>query len=52
VLAGGGFVETAQDIAVSPNRFDIIAAIARIGELFAELADENVDDLQFRLVMA
>ena len=50
MLAGDGFVETAQDIAASPNRFDIIAAIACIGEFFAELADENVDDLKFRLV--
>ena len=42
----------AQDIAAPPNRFDIIAAIARVGEFFAQLADENVDDLQLRLVHA
>ena len=40
----------AQDIAAPPDRLNVIAAIARIGKFLAQLADENVDDLQFRLV--
>ena len=42
----------AQDIAAAPDGLDIIVAAGGGAELFAELADEDVDDLQLRLVHA
>src|ERR1700722_16895530 len=46
------FVRLAQHIAAAPHRLDEVAAFGSIGELLAQLADEDVDDLQFRLVHA
>src|SRR5262249_42599130 len=45
-------IRLAQDIAAPPNRFDIVATIARIGEFLAQLAHENVDDLKVGFVHA
>src|SRR6478609_801256 len=42
----------AQHIAAAPYGLDEVAAFRSIGELLAQLADEDVDDLQFRLVHA
>src|SRR5205823_14172546 len=43
-------VRLAQHIAAAPHCFDEIASFRGVGELLAQLADEDVDDLQFRLV--
>jgi hypothetical protein len=45
-------VRLAQHIAAAPHGFDEIAAFGGVGELLAELADEDVDDLQFGLIHA
>src|SRR3954447_2036705 len=45
-------VRLAQHIAAAPHCFDEIASFGGVGELLAQLADEDVDDLQFRLVHA
>src|SRR6202166_1563543 len=45
-------VRLAQHIATAPHGLDEVAAFGSIGELLAQLADEDVDDLQFRLVHA
>ena len=42
----------AQHVAAAPHRFDVVLAVRGVGELFAQLADEDVDDLQLRLVHA
>src|ERR1700710_616185 len=42
----------AQHIAAAPDGLDIIVSAAGEAELLAKLADEDVDDLQFRLVHA
>src|SRR6516164_2184904 len=42
----------AQDVAAAPNGLDIVLALRRIGKLLAELADEDVDDLELGLVHA
>src|SRR5215831_10992336 len=42
----------AQHIATAPDGLDEVAAFGGIGELLAQLADEDVDDLQFRFVHA
>src|ERR1700712_3033690 len=42
----------AQHIATAPDGLDIIVSAAGEAELLAKLADEDVDDLQFRLVHA
>src|SRR5450759_4231684 len=42
----------AQYVAPAPHRFDVVLAVRRAGELLAQLADENVDDLDLRLVHA
>src|SRR6516225_10771537 len=42
----------AQHIATAPDGLDEIAAFGSVGELLAQLADEDVDDLQFRFVHA
>src|SRR5271169_2630511 len=34
-----------QNIAAAPYRLDVMAAAGRLGELFAQLADKNVNDL-------
>src|SRR6185437_7681200 len=41
-----------QHIAAAPYGLDVIAAAARIGELLAQFADENINDLEFRLIHA
>src|SRR4051795_2141687 len=45
-------VRLAQHVAAAPNGLDEVAAFGGIRELLAELADEDVDDLQLRLVHA
>jgi hypothetical protein len=40
----------AEDIAATPHRFDIVIAAGRLSELFAQIADEHVNNLEFRLV--
>src|ERR1700722_644045 len=45
-------VRLAQHIAAAPHGLDEVAAFGGVGELLAQLADEDVDDLQFRLVHA
>src|SRR3982074_758930 len=42
----------AQHVAAAPDGFDEVAALGSVGELLAQLADEDVDDLQFGLVHA
>src|SRR5450759_1316332 len=42
----------AQYVAPAPYRFDVVLAVRRAGELLAQLADEDVDDLDLRLVQA
>src|SRR5262249_59322636 len=42
----------AQHIATAPDGLDEVAAFGGIGELLAQLADEDIDDLQFRFVHA
>src|SRR5580693_1772503 len=42
----------AQHVAAAPYGLDEVAAFGGVGELLAQLADEDVDDLQFRLVHA
>src|ERR1700722_8006787 len=42
----------AQHIAAAPHGLDEVAAFGGVGQLLAQLADEDVDDLQFRLVHA
>src|SRR5579864_819422 len=43
-------VRLTQHVAAAPDGLDEIAAFGGVGELLAQLADEDVDDLQFRLV--
>src|SRR4029079_11774106 len=45
-------VRLAQYVAAAPPGLDEVAAFGGVGELLAQLADEDVDDLQFRLVHA
>src|ERR1700704_1554789 len=45
-------VRLAQHIAAAPHGLDEVAPLGGVGELLAQLADEDVDDLQFRLVHA
>src|SRR5579872_1587711 len=49
-LVGGA--RLAQDVTAAPDRLDIIAALRGHGQLLAQLADEDVDDLQLGLVHA
>src|ERR1700759_3446686 len=49
-LRGG--IRVAQHVAAAPDRLDIVLAAGGGGELLSELADEDVDDLQLRLVHA
>src|SRR5262245_43162653 len=44
------FRRLAQHIAAAPHRLDVVLAVGGGCELLAQLADEDVDDLQFRLV--
>jgi len=39
-----------KHIAAAPHRFDVVIAASRLGELFAQLAEEYIDDLKLRLV--
>jgi hypothetical protein len=43
-------VRLAQHVAAAPDGFDEVAAFGSIRELLAQLVDEAVDDLEFRLV--
>src|SRR3979411_1038859 len=45
----GGF---AQHIAAAPHGLDVVLAARRIGELLAQLADEDVDDLELGIFHA
>src|SRR5262249_31120653 len=47
-----GLVRLAQHVAAAPHGLDEVAAFGGIRKLLAELADEDVDDLQLRLVHA
>src|SRR5262245_32926909 len=47
-----GLVRLAQHVAAAPHGLDEVAAFGGVGEFLAELADEDVDDLQLRLVHA
>ena len=38
-----------KHIAPAPYRFDVVIAARRLGELFAQLADENINDLELGL---
>src|SRR3954470_1115453 len=42
----------AQHVAAAPDGLDVVLALARIGELLPQLADEDVDDLELGLVHA
>src|SRR3546814_15239900 len=42
----------AQHIAAAPDGLDVVVAAGRVGQLLAKLADEDVYDLQLRLVHA
>jgi hypothetical protein len=42
----------AQHVAAAPHGLDVILAVRSVGELLAQFADENVDNLQLRLVHA
>src|SRR5690606_38495954 len=44
------FARIAQHVAAAPDGFDVVLAAASARELLAQLADEHVDDLEFRLV--
>ena len=50
--SGSVLARLAQHVAAPPNCLDVILAARSVGELFAQLADENVDDLGFGLVQA
>ena len=55
-LGSGSFgvfrtVRLAQDVTAAPDGFDVVGAAGSIGKFLAQLADEDVDDLQFRLVV-
>src|SRR5579863_4547173 len=41
-----------KGVATAPDCLDIVQTAARIGELFSELADKDINDLGFRLVHA
>src|SRR5208337_3123420 len=42
----------AQNVAASPDRLDVVAAVGGHRQLLAQLADEDVDDLELGLVHA
>ena len=46
------FLGIAQHIAPAPDGLDVVVALGGLRQLLAQLADEDVDDLQFRLVHA
>src|ERR1700737_1616427 len=56
LVSGGNalfdLVRLAQHIAAAPHGLDEVAPLGGVGELLAQLADEDVDDLQFRLPQA
>src|SRR5258708_3783522 len=49
---GQRLLGVAQHIAAAPDGFDVVLALGGGGQLLAQLADEDVDDLQLRLVHA
>ena len=54
--ASGGLglllVGIAQHVAAPPHRLDVVLAAAGMGQLLAQLADEDVEDLQLGLVLS
>src|SRR5690349_14050720 len=40
----------AQYIAAAPDGLDVVLSLRSVGELLAQLADEDVDDFQLRLI--
>ena len=52
LLPGPLSVGAAGWLTAAPDGFDVVAAVGGVGQLLAQLADEDVDDLQFRLVHA
>ena len=46
------FLRIAQHVAAAPDGLDIIVATGRRRQLLAQLAHEDIDDLEFRLVHA
>src|SRR6185503_2713470 len=50
-LSGFLFARIAQHVAAAPDGFDVVLTGGRL-QLLAQLADEDVDDFQFRLVHA
>src|SRR5262249_29381895 len=42
----------AQHVATAPHRLNVVLAARGVGELLAQLADEDVDDLELGLVHA
>src|SRR3546814_1516807 len=51
-LGAVGADRVAQHVATAPHGLAVVVAAGRGGQLLAELADEDVDDLQLRLVHA
>src|SRR3546814_7930565 len=51
-LGAVGADRVAQHVAAAPHGLDVVVAAGRGGQLLAELADEDVADLQLRLVHA
>src|ERR1700759_4856508 len=52
-LGGNAFIHVvrlAKHVAAAPEGLDEVAAFGSVGELLAQLADEDVDDLQLGLV--
>src|SRR3546814_10867297 len=47
-LGAVGADRVAQHVAAAPHGLDVVVAAGRGGQLLAELADEDVDDLQLR----
>src|SRR5204863_296773 len=47
---GGDFGRVAQHVAAAPDGLDVVIAAGGLRELLAQLADEDVDDLQLGLV--
>src|SRR5665213_3991072 len=45
-------VRLTQHVAPTPHGFNVVFAIRRAGELLAQLANEDVDDLDLRLIHA
>jgi hypothetical protein len=46
------FRRVAKPIASTPNRLDVVFAARCLRQLFAQMADEHIDNLEFRLVLS